>query len=243
MDITKSNINNLAHLWKTASSSFQTYFEQEEYSYCFIPNSQWPNRIWTNSKINNNILQKIADEIETNDNEIIFSFFNANSLLNAELINGLPFTEKSVQYGMSMVLGNKYNLNNRLIFAKVESNQEILEWCNAFESSFNYKISKETLQNNVHKTDFYLIYFNGNIAGTIMLHLTDDIAGIHSLGIIPEMRAKGIARDAMKKILNISIDRKARYAVLQASEMAKKMYESMGFTTQFTMHNYQLNTK
>lgn len=243
MDIIKSNIYNLTHLWKTVSNTFQSYFEADEYSYCYITNSQWPNRIWVNSELNKSVLKRISKVIENNNADIKFSYFERNSPSDLNLISDFQFTENSIQYGMSTILENKYEISNRIKFKKVEHKNEIREWCNAFENSFNYKISEVTLQQNINKTDFFLIYSEGNIAGTILLHLTDDVAGIHALGIIPEMRAKGIAREAMKKILNISVERKARYAVLQASEMAKKMYENMGFKTQFTMHNFQLKTK
>lgn len=243
MDILKSNINNLTHLWKIVSSSFQTYFEKDNYSYCYIHNSQWPNRIWTNTQLNAMVLNDIANEIKTNQSNINFSFFNTANPLDNELLKSLQFTEIGIQYGMSKPLDKKYELNNKLAFLKVEGKEEIQQWCKAFEKSFNYQISEETLARNFNKTDFYLIYSEGDIAGTIILHLTKDIAGIHALGIIPEMRSKGIAREAMKKIINISIGLNAKHTVLQASEMARKMYESMGFTTQFSMHNYQLNTK
>lgn len=93
------------------------------------------------------------------------------------------------------------------------------------------------------KIKYYLIYDKKTVVGTTILHHTNNIAGIHSLGILQDMRGKGYAKEIMHFILNEAIKKGATLATLQASSIAKKMYEKIGFKTDFTMNNYKLKTQ
>jgi predicted acetyltransferase len=73
-----------------------------------------------------------------------------------------------------------------------------------------------------------------------MLFQTGNYIGIHGVGVIPEMRRKGFAEEIMKFALNISIDLKAEYALLQASAMGKDIYTRLGFEDLFVIKNYIL---
>ena len=74
----------------------------------------------------------------------------------------------------------------------------------------------------------------------MLYHNNPEVVGIHSMGIIPEMRRRGIGEKVLKEILNISVEQGFKYATLQASMAAKPLYKKYGFTTQFKMSNYQL---
>jgi predicted acetyltransferase len=88
-----------------------------------------------------------------------------------------------------------------------------------------------------------LIYDYEDIVGTVICHQTQNTIGIHSLGILPNMRGKGYATEIMYNVLNKGLEQGCNLATLQASKMAKSMYEKMGFTTEFIMRNYKLKIK
>jgi ribosomal protein S18 acetylase RimI-like enzyme len=244
MDKVKANIENLTSLWKTASEHFQTYYEGDGFAHSSIPDSQWPNRVWTTQK---DLKVPLANIIEIMDkNGLVLSYFDlptSNNRKEIALMEDKGLSEKGVQHGMAIQLDQSFDKPTRLSFQMIKNAAEVKPWCNAFKQSFGYEISEETLYTTYQKIDYFNVYYQNKVIGTIILYITNGVAGIHSLGIIPEMRGKGFAREAMHFILNLAIEKEATVATLQASGMAKSMYESLGFYTQFIMRNYQFKDK
>lgn len=233
------NIENLTDLWRISASSFQGYLTDEQFEYARILKSQWPNRIWVKKPLTTENVEITTEKLNNANDNLTFSHFyiaNKNRSLNSNEILKL----KSVQYGMSLPLINKFKTDRNLDFKLVENQADAQIWSNAFYQSFSYKISAETIINTHTKVPFYLVYFENEIIGTIILFATKKTAGIHSLGIIPEKRKQGFATEIMYHILNKSIDQNLNLATLQASKMAKEMYLKMGFSIDFLMENYQL---
>ncbi len=73
-----------------------------------------------------------------------------------------------------------------------------------------------------------------------MHNFPQTIIGIHSMGIIPEMRGKGFAEQMMRTILNQAVEQGFERATLQASSMGKGLYLKLDFEQQFAMSNYGL---
>lgn len=242
MNTIELNINNLTALWKSACQPFNSYNRKEGIEYCSIPNSNWPNRIWTKEKITKENIVKISEIIQNYKTELVFSFFNQNSSNEEDLILKNGYSENFSQYGMSLKLDNTFNTNYLLEFKKVTTLKESENWCIAFKEAFGYIISSETVFKNCSKIDYFIIYHQDQIVGTILYYITNNTIGIHSLGIIPSMRKKGYAQDIMSHILNRGLDLGIPLATLQASKMAKSMYEKLGFTTAFIVQNFKLNS-
>lgn len=241
MDIIQLNINNLISLWKTVCNPFNSYNETGNIHYCLIPNAKWPNRIWTTDELTDDQLLKIAEIITLNETELTFSYFDkiVNGQENSFAISH-NFKSKSIQYGMSLHLTRLFKTSMNLTFKNVKNEKDSKIWCEAFELAFGYKISEETVNKSYSKINYTIVLHENEVVGTVILYLTNHIAGIHSLGIIPEMRGKGYAQEIMYSVLNNSLNSGALFATLQASEMARNMYQKMGFSTQFIMRNFQL---
>ncbi|QDH79215.1 GNAT family N-acetyltransferase [Echinicola soli] len=238
-----ANIHNLTDLWKTGSEAFQSYFEQDDYAYCYIPRSQWPNRLWLTQISNSTAPAKIPPLLAVHQDPMTFSFFDT-TLGDGENIFSLlaPYgiSEKSMQWGMSFTPNKTFPADDQLTVQRISSATNMEGWSVNFQLAFGYCISVETLEKTADKIEYYhLVYQNENV-GTLLLHQTDGVLGIHSLGIIPAMRGKGLAKKAMYWALNKAISRKARLVTLQASAMAKPMYEKLGFTSEFIMRNFHL---
>lgn len=242
MNTIQTNIANLTSLWTTASSLFKTYYVQNNISYGYIQNSQWPNKIWLNNEaeLTAEDLSKIAELIHLNPSNLIFSYFDKNADKNNDLITNTGFIKRGTQYGMSLQLNHSFEVSTSLTLKKVTTSVEAKNWCATFEKCFGYLISEETLNKTYHKINYFTIYSQDELVGTILLHFTEKVVGIHSLGILPTQRGKDFANQIIYQILNESIRLGMNLATLQASEMAKNMYQRIGFSEEFLVQHYQL---
>lgn len=239
MNNNELNINNLTALWKDASSFYPNDFSDENFECAYIENSQWPNRIWAKNPKAIEHFRKIQENLGGNYKDFTFSHFNiANE--NTSLKNNQNLKTKSVQYGMSLSLINKFKKQRNLEFKIVENEEEAQVWSDSFYKIFSYEISLETIIKTKREIPYYLVCFEKELIGTVILFVTNQTAGIHSLGILPQKRKRGFATEIMHHILNKSIEQNLSLATLQASEMAKEMYLKMGFSIDFLMENYQL---
>ncbi len=238
MKNTALNINNVTHLWKVAGEAFEGYKENSSYEYSLIKNSEWPNRIWTNKVLTKDAADEIKLEMEK-DQRLTFSFFNKGNEKSA-LLTGDGFTLKSKQYGMSLPLESKFKIEKNIDFVRVNDKVNALLWSSTFFEAFKYRVGVETIIKTSKEVQYFLVYHQQEIVGTIALLITNDVIGIHSLGILPSQRKKGLAKEIMHYVLNNSIEQNHRLATLQASEMAKNIYLKMGFSIDFIMENYTL---
>ena len=240
MNNTTLNINNLTHLWKVAGHAFQGFNEGADYTISKIKNTEWPNRIWTNKPLTQTIVKGIGNEIE-NDPNLTFSYFNKSKEKNP-LISKDTFTLKSVQHGMSSPITGMLKARREMDFKRVIDSTDAASWSTAFFQAFQYQIATETILNTKENIPYFLVHHQNELVGTVVLFTTNDVLGIHSLGIIPSQRQNGFAKDIMHHILNKVVGQNISLVTLQASEMARSMYLKMGFTTDFLMENYTLKT-
>lgn len=242
MNTIQANITNLTSLWTTTSSIFKTHDVQHNISYGYIQNSQWPNKIWLNNdaELKSEDLSKISELINLNSSMLIFSYFDTNGDKNNDLITRNGFIKRGVQYGMNLYLNDLFEVSTPLILKKVTNSVDAKTWSTTFEQCFGYLISEETLNKTYHKINYFTVYSQDELVGTVLLHFTEKVVGIHSLGILPTKRGKGFANQIMSQVLNESIRLGMNLATLQASSMAKKMYQRIGFSEDFLVQHYQL---
>ncbi|UII26722.1 GNAT family N-acetyltransferase [Fulvivirga maritima] len=231
------NIENLTQLWKTVAKPYDAHTIESDYEFITIQELQWPNRIWNKKPLTHQVLEQIIKEMKRHSS-MPFSHFVANNAPSELTNNNLTF--KANQYGMSLPLHQKFSIEKEMETRRVDSKADAELWSSAFASAFGYKILPETIIKTKNEIPYSLLYHNNELVGTIILFITEEIAGIHSLGIIPAKRKHGYAQAAMKHILNQAIDLKATVATLQASEMARNMYLQLGFSQDFIMKNYVL---
>ena len=123
---------------------------------------------------------------------------------------------------------------------KVTTKKDVVIWSNLFEKSFGYFINP-VLLNKTHKhISYFIAYHQHQMVGTGILHNTNNISGIHSVGIIPKQRRKGYAEQIMKLLINQSIKINSDCITLQSSDMGKGLYLKLGFEEQFIIKNYAL---
>lgn len=232
------NIKNLTYLWELVGKAINGYHKRENIFCSHIEKLEWPNRVWTDKPLNEKNIQMIK-EIMANDKKLIFSYFNEDA--NESLLKkDSHFKLQSIQYGMSLPLSHKFQINKTIDLVKVNDLASAELWSTSFYESFQYKISIETILKTQNQVQYFLTQDEKELLGTAILFVTHDVVGIHSLGIVPNKRKQGFASEVMYHILNWAIDQRLSLATLQASDMAKGMYLKMGFSLDFLMENYKL---
>lgn len=239
------NIQNLFSLWEIVSNCAGEYYQTESVSVAKVPNSEYPNRIWLNQYPNvltNEILEEIKQISLQSVEPLRFSYFTDDCLQHEdEKLQSFGFVKKSEQYGMSLVLTEKVLTNNRLQLKRIETKEQSEIWSDVFRKCFGYLISAESVYQSKAEIQFYLLYYQENTIGNLLLHQTEKTMGVHSLGILPDFRKLGFAEEIMHQIINQSIENQCEIMTLQSSPMGRNIYLRLGFEEDFLMSNYQFS--
>lgn len=241
-NLIEDNINNLTDFWKTVGTPFLSYHKNDTFEYCKIENSGWPNKLWLRNDITKNNLPDIITTMQSNLG-LVLPYWDIFGTKSYEILEAYGFTLKTEQVAMALKLDQKFALQNTLSFKKIDKEHDAKIWSDLYPNAFGYVISKEILIHNHNDVHFYLVFQDNQPIGTFMLFQTGNNIGIHGVGVIPEMRRKGFAEEIMKFALNLSIDLKAHYALLQASAMGKDIYTRLGFEDLFIIKNYVLKAE
>ncbi|MRX69382.1 Acetyltransferase (GNAT) domain-containing protein [Flavobacterium resistens] len=240
INLIKDNIDNLTTLWKTVATPLLSYHKNDPFEFSQIKNSGWPNRLWFREDITEENIPQILETIEKKPGLVIpyWDIFESNS---NEILEKNRFEIRNQLVAMALKLDEKFQLENKLTFKRVLKEDDAKTWSDIYPLSFNYVISKETLISNYQNVKFYLVHFEEKSIGTLTLFQTENIMGIHGVGVIPEMRKKGFAEEIMKYAINEAIDADCEYAQLQASALGKNIYSRLGFEDLFSITNYFLS--
>lgn len=238
-NLINANIDNLTSLWKAASTPFQTYFQTSDFDYC-TSTSDWPNRLWFHHDPSLIEVEKAIKVLTAFPTKLAIPYWDIYDSNTYEYLEIRGLKVRSEQIGMSLQLNQRFELLDKLSIKRVTDDATIQQWTVLYPEAFGYKISPKILQNTYEFVDYYLAFFENRPIGTAIVHYTDSVAGIHGVGIVPEMRKQGFAEEIMKFVLNEAIDSHATHATLQASVMGKGLYLKLGFEEQFSMKNYAL---
>lgn len=73
--IVKANINNLVDVWRIASTPFNACVETPDFSWCSVPGLEWPNKLWFNGDITEEVMRKALDSIPSG--KMVIPYWNA----------------------------------------------------------------------------------------------------------------------------------------------------------------------
>ena len=241
INIIQANIHNLISLWQRAAAPLKGCFETNEFSFCYIEHSDWPNRLWFEQEIAENSVEAAKNHICSTSQNLLIPYWDIYNSTSHEILEAAGFNAKSVQIGMSLKLNKQYKKDFVLSFERVFNVNEANRWTEVYPTAFGYRISQEILLKSFDEIEFYLASHRGQPVGTAIIYQTGDVVGVHGVGIIPEMRRQGFAEEMMEFILDRSVSLKASYVTLQASIMGKGLYDKLGFREDFTIKNYVLD--
>lgn len=124
----------------------------------------------------------------------------------------------------------------------VQSDSDIEAWCDVVSHAFNYTISREIIERLTGLKHVLVVLFKYHDVpvATGLLFKTNEVIGIHQVGVLPKYRGRGIARELMHQLISLSVTAlNGCHLVLQASKAGEPLYKSLGFKRQFTISSYQ----
>ncbi|MEQ9166525.1 MAG: GNAT family N-acetyltransferase [Fulvivirga sp.] len=237
MDLKHMNLENLQALWRLVGTNVGDYISTNSYEMSVVANSEWPNRIWFSDPNYGGYIHEITNQFRLENFTIPVWDDPSNDLRKA--LEACGFELKSEQYGMSKALNPIEETSNNLSLKYVTDQESANVWSDTFMQAFGYLIHPETIMKTRNEVNYLLGMHDNEPVGTVVLFTNHTkIAGIHSMGIIPEMRKRGFAEDILLQTLNIAAEEGASHATLQASESGKHLYTKVGFQVEFTIKNY-----
>jgi hypothetical protein len=92
------------------------------------------------------------------------------------------------------------------------------------------------------KVTLFIGFYEGRAVASSTLFLSNDIAGIYHVATLPAFRKKGIGQSMTLAPLLRAKELGARFAILQATQLGKGVYNHLGFTEYCKLGRYLLNT-
>ncbi|WKN40846.1 GNAT family N-acetyltransferase [Tunicatimonas pelagia] len=241
MDIIRENIDNLTSLWMTVGKEMGAYRSESHFNYSYLHYSEWPNKLWFHTDVTEENVLAAREQIQSLSNLLGISYWDIYGSNSYELLEIGGFKKASEQIGMYLALSDLLKVDTFLHLEEVKSKDSALLWEDVFLRGFDYKISHRLLLPDYESTHFFIAYQEQVPVGTAVLHAKNNqVMGVHSMSILPEMRRQGYAEQIMRILLNKSISQGYTWVTLQASAMGKGLYEKLGFKEQFIMKNYIL---
>lgn len=202
MNNVQLNIENLVSLWQTVSEPLNSFFTETDFNYSLIKDSEWPNRIWFNKAINDDVIYLVKEKLASTKTKITVPYWNIYENDATALFEKNEFDLKFEQIGMSLKTMQLLTDFGNLQLTKVTSREGAKLWSVLFKKAFGYFIHPNLINTTQKHTEFYIAHHQNEMVGTAIIHTTNNISGIHSLGIIPAQRRKGYAEEIMKLLIN-----------------------------------------
>jgi GNAT superfamily N-acetyltransferase len=118
---------------------------------------------------------------------------------------------------------------------------EVKTWVEIGSEAFNYTIDYGVIEDLRDDEDIQMLlgWQDGQAVCCALMYKTGEFIGIHQVGVKQVFQGQGIARCFMQHIIQRCVQWQGKYVVLQASQLGRPLYESLGFSAQFKIKNYQ----
>lgn len=205
----QQNLNNLHHFWAAMPN---------EQSKGIQSHSQWPNKVWASDfslfthKSSNS--QALVTTEQTDINDALSSAFKVKFSLTM----------------MNLTLDESQGKPAAQV-TTISTTGQLNTWTRACSEAFGYDIDASALTPLLTNPDASILAYliNDDIAATAITYKTGGVMGIHQMGVTPNFRGKGLARDLMLHILATAKEQNCSFATLQASKAGMPLYTQLGF--------------
>jgi len=238
IQLNNANIKNLTQLWKIMGTQ-SIPLRSARTTQMSI---SWPYRYWFESTP---VIADLTYSVnQVMDNYLIPVWEEPNALgFNLETVlitNGFKIMLEQTAMYLDLKTFQEKTLSNLKLLA-VSSGQDIKTWTDIAEQSFMYEIDQSVIENIAINPDIKLLtaYLNDVPVATALLFTTDNIVGIHQVGVLAQYRGQGIARKLIQDVIKLCNEAPNRYITLQASSAGESLYKSLGFKEQFKIRSFQ----
>lgn len=234
----QENINNLTTLWRLAGEFCGDFKTHGTINMSYIPHSDWPSRIWLANPENSNPDQIIS--LLISKPSLKFSVWKNN---NQDWSQAFPTKHslelRSKQTGMYLSKPWQIERETSIELNRVQNSSEAIIWSELFKKAFEYEIPPAIVESTSTFAKYYIAYIEKQPIGTVMLFSDHHRnVSIHNLGVPPEFRRRGFAKEITLSALKILISEKPENIFLQASDAAVNLYRNLGFKDHFEMQTY-----
>lgn len=242
MNLIAKNKNNLTSLWEEAGKQNNSLIKSPLFNYVAYKDYKWPNKLWFHQDVNLETLIEAKKVLLYHPN-LLISYWDIYKSNATDLLEEQGFVKAFEQTGMSLKLNHLFPVETGLNLRLVNSEQDAILWSKLFKAAFGYVIDTAIIYSTSKQVNYYIVYKGTETIGTAVSYQTQNVTGMHSVGVVPTHRRKGYAEELMKLLLNNAIEANGTYVTLQASNMAKDLYTKLGFSTDFALKHYVLGKK
>jgi GNAT superfamily N-acetyltransferase len=240
LDLNQKNIDNLTTFW-SACGKKDILIPDGSVMHC---SDFWPNRLWLNfdSELNSQRIEDLLKQAnEERDNIVIPIWNDIDPSLHKLFVNaGFASSLKLEKMYLPHRSFNPFP-ECELTFTQVNNKESSHSWAKTAGDSFGYHIDNQVIEGLIGLQGFYvfLAKVNDRPVGTGMLLKTENIVGLHMIGVLPSQRRKGYARQIMHGLLSLAYELDCDYMTLQASTAGEPLYRQLGFERQGPIVGYK----
>jgi GNAT superfamily N-acetyltransferase len=246
MHIDSANLNNLTQLWQRYGA--QSLYEDDQTQ--LRKNISWPNRVWTDmaSLVSARSLEQTARNAP---DASLFALWPpmtedgsaAPQVTVDTLVRQSRDWQSAVQHtAMALQLDKQLPVNTQtaarypIQIERLCDDTDIAAWVTTGSKAFGYTIDANVIVPLLACEDIQLLLAyneDSQPVATGLLFKTDDVVGIHQIGVPADHQGKGYATQMMRFLIQRAEKWQADYVVLQATEAGRLVYQKLGFVDQF----------
>ena len=240
----QANIANLTHLWQVTSPVAEAPVA-DSLQGC----ASWPHRFWFDMNAPLPDASRLAELIEQLPAQAMMPVWPewqhagtaCQQLTQALERQGLtPILEQTLMSLATDALPAAGSIETASAL-EIAPTTDSAAWARVCGEAFGYAIDPAVISRLHGRRDTRLLEarWQGQLAGTALLHKTGSIVGIHQVGVAPGYQRLGIARALMHYSLQQGKYWQADYLTLQASQAGLPLYKQLGFASQGLLISYR----
>lgn len=243
LDVDALNHSNVTIMWRALGATPVGGVETKD---GFMAEG-WPNRLWLGfgEVLTDDDLAAI--EQARGERQMLLPLWAKQTPETLALLERAGYVPALRQTAMSLPLVRTIRPPDRSPMVDIVDQTELLEpWSAAVSAAFGYTFDPEAARRLFHDQAATLFVAHAEstdgsleISGTGVTYRTGTVGGVHWVGVVPDHRRQGIARELMASIVAHLIDSGTSIATLQSSDAGRLLYESLGFEGDTPIQTYR----
>ncbi len=239
-ELMQSNIENLIAFWIACGQKDHPLPSGRKLHY----SAHWPWRMWLDYDHHptRQDLEQVLIQAERVDESVTIPQWRQPDEVMSEVFSREGYEVKMTQEAMVVSLcALEAQPASTLDLRWLTDVESAAPWTRVASESFGYSIHEPVIAGLIGVPGLHLLLaeVDDTAVGTGMLLQTGRTAGIHMMGVPPEHRRKGYARQMMFGLLALARELGTEHATLQASAAGQGLYQQLGFKAQGSIRSYR----